>query len=215
MALAQAREIDAILVTELSRWGRSTPDLVQTLDDLHSWKVSVLAQTDLSFDLSTASGKLMRTIMVGTVVRLASSGIDETAGSSRPRDEVLADHLRDLPLKSDGELVVLDAFDLAIAEHGMTHRITDRECRRGNNRRRRLGVIVSRGVFFGFVFGLTMGLAGGLRPARYQSRARIASLTLSLVNGFAASRFTARGAPLAARRGSVAVQLVAAGSGGT
>jgi len=65
MALAQAREIDAILVTELSRWGRSTQDLVQTLDDHHSWKVSVLAQTGLSFDLSTASGKLMRTIMAG------------------------------------------------------------------------------------------------------------------------------------------------------
>jgi len=43
MALAQAREIDAILVTELSRWGRSTEDLVQTLDDLHGWKGSVLA----------------------------------------------------------------------------------------------------------------------------------------------------------------------------
>jgi DNA invertase Pin-like site-specific DNA recombinase len=65
MALAQARKIDAILVTELSRWGRSTQDLVQTLDDLHSWKVSVLAQTGLSFDLSTSSGKLMRTIMAG------------------------------------------------------------------------------------------------------------------------------------------------------
>src|SRR4029077_15224257 len=65
MALAQAREIEAILVTELSRWGRSTQDLAQTLDDLHSWKVSVLAQTGLSFDLSTASGKLMRTIMAG------------------------------------------------------------------------------------------------------------------------------------------------------
>jgi putative DNA-invertase from lambdoid prophage Rac len=65
MALAQARKIDAILVTELSRWGRSTQDLVQTLDDLHSWKVSVLAQTGLSFDLSTASVKLMRTIMAG------------------------------------------------------------------------------------------------------------------------------------------------------
>jgi DNA invertase Pin-like site-specific DNA recombinase len=56
---------DAILVTELSRWGRSTEDLVQTLDDLHSWKVSVLAQNGLSFDLSTASGKLMRTMMAG------------------------------------------------------------------------------------------------------------------------------------------------------
>ena len=65
LALARAHKIDAILVTELSRWGRSTQDLVQTLDDLHSWKVSVLAQTGLSFDLNTASGKLMRTIMAG------------------------------------------------------------------------------------------------------------------------------------------------------
>ena len=29
MALAQRREIDAVLVTELSRWGRSTLDLLQ------------------------------------------------------------------------------------------------------------------------------------------------------------------------------------------
>jgi len=65
LALARARKVDAVLVTELSRWGRSTQDLVQTLDDLHGWKVSVLAQTGLSFDLSTASGKLMRTIMAG------------------------------------------------------------------------------------------------------------------------------------------------------
>jgi putative DNA-invertase from lambdoid prophage Rac len=36
---------------------------VQTLDDLYTWKVSVLVQTGLSFELSTATGKLMRTIM--------------------------------------------------------------------------------------------------------------------------------------------------------
>jgi DNA invertase Pin-like site-specific DNA recombinase len=55
LALARAPKIDAILVTEVSRWGRSTQDLVQTLDDLHGWKVSVLAQTGLSFDLSTTA----------------------------------------------------------------------------------------------------------------------------------------------------------------
>jgi len=65
MALAKARKIEAVLVTELSRWGRSTQDLVQTLDDLHGWGVSVLAQTGLAFDLNTANGKLMRTIMSG------------------------------------------------------------------------------------------------------------------------------------------------------
>jgi DNA invertase Pin-like site-specific DNA recombinase len=31
LALAQRREIDAVLVTELSRWGRSTLDLLHTL----------------------------------------------------------------------------------------------------------------------------------------------------------------------------------------
>ena len=38
MTMAQSREIDAILVTELTRWGRSTVDLVQSLQDLgHFW----------------------------------------------------------------------------------------------------------------------------------------------------------------------------------
>lgn len=34
MVLAQARKIDAVLVTELSRWGRSTQDLLDTLNQL-------------------------------------------------------------------------------------------------------------------------------------------------------------------------------------
>jgi hypothetical protein len=70
------------------------------------------------------------------------------------------------------------------------------------------------GVFFGLVFGLTTGLAGELRPARYQSRARVSSLMLGLVNGSAATASRPEG-PLAARRGFVAVQVAAAGSGGT
>jgi hypothetical protein len=32
---------------------------------LHRWKVSVLTQNGLTFELSTSSGKLMRTIMAG------------------------------------------------------------------------------------------------------------------------------------------------------
>nr|WP_244529786.1 recombinase family protein [Mesorhizobium qingshengii] len=39
MALAQSRQIDVILVTELSRWGRSTIDLLNTLRKLESWNV--------------------------------------------------------------------------------------------------------------------------------------------------------------------------------
>jgi hypothetical protein len=84
MGLAQARKIDAILVTELSRWGRSTPDLVQTLDDLHGRGVSVLALNGLSFDLSTSNGKLMRTIMAGIAERRRGP-ISPAPGSGRVR----------------------------------------------------------------------------------------------------------------------------------
>ena len=59
MALAQKRKIDAILVTELTRWGRSTLDLIRTLQDLHSWDVSLIAQTGLQFDLTTPQGRLI------------------------------------------------------------------------------------------------------------------------------------------------------------
>ncbi|WP_027360061.1 recombinase family protein [Desulforegula conservatrix] len=63
--LAQARKIDVILVTELSRWGRSTLDVFQTFNDLQSWGVCLIAQTGLQFDLSTAQGKLIATLMAG------------------------------------------------------------------------------------------------------------------------------------------------------
>ena len=61
--LAQGRKIDAVLVTELTRWGRSTTDLISTLENLESWGVSIIATTGLTFDLSTAQGKLMANIM--------------------------------------------------------------------------------------------------------------------------------------------------------
>jgi putative DNA-invertase from lambdoid prophage Rac len=65
MAIARRGKIDAVLVTELTRWGRSTIDLINTLNDLHSWKVSLIAQTGMQFDLSTPAGNLMLTIMAG------------------------------------------------------------------------------------------------------------------------------------------------------
>jgi putative DNA-invertase from lambdoid prophage Rac len=63
MSLAQARRIDAVLVTELTRWGRSTIDLVHTLHALHAWDVSLIVQTGLQFDLYTPQGKLIATVM--------------------------------------------------------------------------------------------------------------------------------------------------------
>ena len=63
MALAQRREIDAVLVTELTRWGRSTQDLMATLGELASWDASLVAQTGLTFDLSTPQGRLVASLM--------------------------------------------------------------------------------------------------------------------------------------------------------
>ena len=63
MALAQGRYIDAVLVTELSRWGRSTVDLLQTLRELESQRVSVVALTGMTFDLSNAAGRMMATVI--------------------------------------------------------------------------------------------------------------------------------------------------------
>jgi DNA invertase Pin-like site-specific DNA recombinase len=63
LVLAQARKIDAILVTEMTRWGRSTIDLIQTLQELHSWGVSLIAQTGIQFNLNTSQGRLIANLM--------------------------------------------------------------------------------------------------------------------------------------------------------
>ena len=65
LALAQRREIDAVLVTELSRWGRSTTDLLATLKELQARRVSVIALNGMTFDLSTPHGRMIATVLAG------------------------------------------------------------------------------------------------------------------------------------------------------
>jgi DNA invertase Pin-like site-specific DNA recombinase len=65
MALAQARLIDAVLVTELSRWGRSTTDLLATLKELEARRVSVIALNGMAFDLTTPHGRMIATVLAG------------------------------------------------------------------------------------------------------------------------------------------------------
>lgn len=63
--LAQARHIDAILVSEISRWGRSTQDLLDTLNKLAGWKVSVVAISGMTFEVETPHGRMMATMLAG------------------------------------------------------------------------------------------------------------------------------------------------------
>jgi len=65
MDLAQVRRIDAVLVTELSRWGRSTQDLLQTLEQLAGWNVSINAMSGMTFELKTPHGRMMATMLAG------------------------------------------------------------------------------------------------------------------------------------------------------
>ena len=58
-------QIDAVLVTELSRWGRSTTDLLATLKKLEARRVSVVALNGMTFDLATPHGRMMATVLAG------------------------------------------------------------------------------------------------------------------------------------------------------
>lgn len=63
--MAQTRQIDAVPVTELSRWGRSTQDLLGTLNQLAGWNVSVVAMSGMTFELDSPHGRLMATMLAG------------------------------------------------------------------------------------------------------------------------------------------------------
>lgn len=65
ITLARHGLIDAILVSELSRWSRSVSDLISTLDQLAKWHCSIRALNGLDMDITTASGRLMLTIIGG------------------------------------------------------------------------------------------------------------------------------------------------------
>uniref|UniRef100_UPI003219F43F recombinase family protein n=1 Tax=Klebsiella pneumoniae TaxID=573 RepID=UPI003219F43F len=70
LALAQSRQIDAILVTELSRWGRSTLDLLNTLRELENWTVSVIAMNVMAFDLSSPYGRMLATFLSRSIIQI-------------------------------------------------------------------------------------------------------------------------------------------------
>lgn len=61
--LARKRLIDLVLVSELSRWGRSTPDLRATIEDLAARGVALRALNGPDLDISKAQGKLLLNVL--------------------------------------------------------------------------------------------------------------------------------------------------------
>ena len=101
--LAQARKVDAILVTELSRWGRSTQDLLDTMNKLAGWKVSVVAMSGMTFELETPHGRMMATMLAGIAQferDLLSERVKSGLAAARARGKKLGRQLGQRP-KSD------------------------------------------------------------------------------------------------------------------
>lgn len=125
MELAQARQIDAVLVTELSRWGRSTMDLLATLKELEARRVSVIALHGMAFDLSTPHGRMIATVLAGIAEferELIQERIRSGIAAAKARGKRLGRRLGERP-KSDR----LAPKVLALVAKGRSYRLIGRE----------------------------------------------------------------------------------------
>ena len=125
MALAQARHIDAVLVTELSRWGRSTTDLLATLKELEARRVSLVALNGMAFDLTTPHGRMMATLLAGIAEferELTQERIRSGIAAAKARGKQLGRQAGQRP-KSDR----LAPEVLALIAQGRSYRLIGRE----------------------------------------------------------------------------------------
>jgi DNA invertase Pin-like site-specific DNA recombinase len=62
MRLARSGQIDVVLVWKLNRWGRSTADLLMSLDDLQAHQVAFVSLTE-QLDLTSPAGRMLAGIL--------------------------------------------------------------------------------------------------------------------------------------------------------
>ena len=127
LELAQARRIDAVLVTEVSRWGRSTQDLLDTLYKLAGWKVSVVAMSGMTFELDTSHGRMLAGIAqfesdllserVKSGLAAARAAGQEARPSTWPAPQVRPAGSKGAPCCRRREELPLDRRDLGISKN--------------------------------------------------------------------------------------------------
>jgi DNA invertase Pin-like site-specific DNA recombinase len=100
MELAKQRNIDAIVVASLDRWGRSLKQLVNTLDELASLGVSFVSLRE-SLDFTTPTGQLM-THLLGAFaqfeVALIKQRVKAGIANARARGERIGRPKKDIDL---------------------------------------------------------------------------------------------------------------------
>ena len=89
LVMARRREIDAIVVWRLDRWGRSVADLMTTLRELSDLGVGFVSLTE-ALDLTTPSGRAMAGMLAifaefeREILREAGPGRDRPGPKGRP-----------------------------------------------------------------------------------------------------------------------------------
>ena len=139
LGLARRREIEAVLVTEISRWGRGTVDLLQTLKELEARRVSLVALSGIDFDLSTPHGRMMATVLAGIAEferELTAERVRSGLAAAKARGKRLGRKPGQRP-KSDR----LAPKVMALVEQGRSYRLIGRELGLSKNT---VGAIVKR-----------------------------------------------------------------------
>lgn len=131
LALAQTRAIDLILVSELSRWGRSLSDLVRTVELLQGRSVSLLTQTGLQLDLSSAQGRLIASIF-GAIAEFEAELIRERIKSGLANAKAKGKKLGRQPGLTP-RIQKLTPKVLKMAEQGVSYRRIAFELRMSKN----------------------------------------------------------------------------------
>jgi putative DNA-invertase from lambdoid prophage Rac len=114
-----------VLVTELSRWGRSTTDLLAALKELEARRVSVVALNGMAFDLTTPHGRMIATVLAGIAEferELIQERIRSGIAAAQARGKRLGRQLGQRP-KSDR----LASKVLAMVANGRSYRVIGRE----------------------------------------------------------------------------------------
>lgn len=92
MDLARSGKYQAIVVSELSRWSRSTTDLLTTLETLAADGVRLIAINGPDFDIGKPLGKMMLTVL-GAVAEFERGLIGERIRSGMAAKKARGEHV--------------------------------------------------------------------------------------------------------------------------
>jgi DNA invertase Pin-like site-specific DNA recombinase len=123
--MARSGKIDVILVWKLNRWGRSTADLLMSLDDLQAHQVSFVSLSE-QLDLTSPTGRMMAGILAvfaqferEMIVENVKAGIAayraKNPGKWGRPPKLHAQKERALQLRAEGRTVEQICYELGIS----------------------------------------------------------------------------------------------------